>query len=72
MIDGFDGRLIDTSIDGFGKSGDVEDVSGSATVGCDTGGVLLVEFVVQQEEGHVVGVDEPALVGVGAAGVGGA
>lgn len=72
VVDGFDGRLVDARVARGGEGGDVEDVGGGAAVGGDARAVLFVEFVVEEEEGHVRAGGEPALVRVGGAGVGGA
>ena len=72
VVDGFDGRLVDARVAWGGEGRDVEDVGGGATVGGEAGAVLFVEFVVEEEEGHVRAGGEPALVRVGGAGVGGA
>lgn len=72
VVDGANLGLVVAGLLGGGEVGNVPDVGdGEAVVG---GGlaVLLVELVIHDEELLVVGVEDPALVGVGGAGVGGA
>ena len=69
MVDGLGGGLVETGVDGLLEVGNVPDVGGGAAVGGGPDLVLLVELVVEQEEGHGV-IDQPALVGVGVAVVG--
>jgi len=69
VVDGLGGGLVETGVDGLLEVGNVPDVGGGAAVGGGPDLVLLVELVVEQEEGHGV-IDQPALVGVGVAVVG--
>lgn len=71
MVDRFGGRLVVAGICWTGQGGDVENVGCCATVGSDAGFIFFIELVVKEEEGHVRGGGEPALVRVGGSGVGG-
>jgi hypothetical protein len=67
-------RLVVAGVDGSLEVANVEDVGGgmvdeTADLACGGAGLVeLVEFVVEEEDGHGL-VDDPALVGVGVADV---
>jgi hypothetical protein len=70
VVDRADGRLVGTGVLGGGEALDVKDVGGGVAIGSLAGAVHLVELVVE-EEVLLFLVDQPALVGVGGADVGG-
>jgi hypothetical protein len=76
VVDRSLGRLIETGVDGSLEVADVEDVGGgvvdeTAELSCGGAGLVqLVELVVEEESSHGF-VDDPALVRVGVADVGG-
>lgn len=71
VVDGAGRALEVAGVDGLLEVGDVEDVGGGVAVGGGADGVNLIEFVVEEEIAHGR-VDDPALVAVGVADVGGA
>lgn len=71
VVDGLDWGLVEACVDWLFEIGDVEDVGGCAAVTSRRAdAVELVELVVEEHVGHFF-VGDPALVGVGAADVGG-
>lgn len=68
VVDRLDGGLVEAGVDGVFEGCDVEDESGGeavvrgARVGLAWGDDAFVEFVVEEEVGLPVGVEDPALV----------
>jgi hypothetical protein len=71
VVDRADGGLIGTCVLGRREILDVEDVGGGVAVSGGARTVHFVELVVEEEVGVVVFVNEPALVSVAGADVGG-
>lgn len=65
MVDGDAGVLVVASLLGVLEVTDVPDEGGGVAVGTRAAAVNLVVLVVQDEELLVLGVEHPALVGVG-------
>lgn len=64
------GGLIDTGLDRFFQVRNVPDICSRPLVSCGTCKSLLVEFVIEEEELLVLGIEHPALVSVGGTFVG--
>src|SRR5688572_11398865 len=71
VVDGADGRLVDTTEDGEGEVSDVDDVGGGVAVSGRAVSLLLIELVIEEQVAVVIS-GSPALVGVGSTVVGGA
>jgi hypothetical protein len=67
VVDGLAGRLVVASLLGVLEVTDVPDEGGGVAVGTGAAAVVLVVLVVEDEELLVLGVEDPALVGVGGA-----
>lgn len=67
VVDGLAGSLVVTGLLGVLEVADVPDKGGSVTVGTGAAAVVLIVLVVKDEELLVLGVEDPALVGVGGA-----
>lgn len=69
VVDGLDGGLVGAGEFRFAEVLDVKDVGSGVAVGSSAGLVHLIELIVEEEEVHLDGVGEPALVGVCGTGV---